>query len=100
MVIRAKLCEALVAKACDGNIRAIGLIAERIEGRVGTRPGEVAPGDEARREDMQAVIETVVTATVNAKIASADDSLDDSASDRAPVVIDAETPRGLADDEP
>ena len=47
--------------ACSGNIKAIGLIADRIEGRVGMRPGEVAPEDEARREDMQAVIESVVT---------------------------------------
>ena len=73
--------------ACGGNIRAIGLIAERIEGRVGMRPDEVAPEDEARREDMQTVIESIVTAMVNAKIASADDSPEDSAPDRTPVVI-------------
>ena len=73
--------------ACGGNIKAIGLIAERIEGRVGMRPGEVAPEDEARREDMQAVIESVVTAMVNARLASADDLPEDSASDRTPVVI-------------
>jgi hypothetical protein len=79
--------------ACTGNIKAIGLIAERIEGRVGMRPGEVAPEDEAWREDMQAVIESVVTAMVNAKIAGADDSLEDSASDRTPVVIDGEAQR-------
>ena len=81
--------------ACSGNIKAIGLIAERIEGRVGMRPGEVAPEDEARREDMQAVIESIVTAMVNAKIASADDSSEVSASDRTPVVIDTEAPRRL-----
>ena len=63
--------------ACSGNIKAIGLIAERIEGRVGMRPDEVAPEDEARREDMQAVIESVVTALVNARLASADDSPED-----------------------
>jgi hypothetical protein len=79
--------------ACSGNIKAIGLIAERIEGRVGMRPDEVAPEDEARREDVQATIESVITALVNAKIASADDSLEDSASDRTAVVIDAEVPR-------
>ena len=73
--------------ACGGNIRAIGLIAERIEGRVGMRPGEVAPEDEARREDMQAVIESIVTAMVNAKLASADDLPEDLAPDRTPVVI-------------
>ena len=86
--------------ACSGNIKAIGLIAERIEGRVGLRPGEVAPEDEARREDMQAVIEFVVTAMVNAKIAGADDLSEDSASDRTAVVIDAEAPRRLGDDAP
>jgi hypothetical protein len=53
----------------------------------------VAPEDEARREDVQATIESVITALVNAKIASADDSLEDSASDRTAVVIDAEVPR-------
>ena len=68
--------------ACSGNMRAIGLIAERIEGRVGMRPGEVEPEDESRRENMQAVIESIVTAMVNAKIASADDSSEVSASDR------------------
>ena len=47
--------------ACSGNIKAIALVTDRIEGRVGTRPGEVVPEDEARREDMQAVIESVVT---------------------------------------
>ena len=38
------------SKIWVGNIRAIGLIAER-EGRVGMRSGEVAPEDEARRGD-------------------------------------------------
>jgi hypothetical protein len=85
--------------ACSSNIKAIGLIAERIEGRIGTRSGEVAPEDEARREDMQAVIESIVTAMVNAKIASADDdSPEDSAPDRTPVVIDTEAPRLLGGD--
>ena len=78
--------------ACSGNIKAIGLIAERIEGRVGMRPGEVAPEREARREGLQAVIESIVTAMANAKIASTDDSSEGSASDRMPVVIDAEVP--------
>ena len=41
-------------------------------------PGEVVPEDEARREDVQAVIESVVTALVNARLASADDSPEDS----------------------
>ena len=85
--------------ACSGNIKAMGLIAERIEGRVGMRPGEVAPEDEARREDMQAAIESVVTGLVNAKLNSVDDS-PDSASDRTPVVIDAEAPRRLDVDAP
>ena len=57
--------DALAARAvdlaCSGNIKAIGLIAERIEGRVGTRRDEEDPDDERRREDMQLVIESVVT---------------------------------------
>ena len=79
-----------VTLACLGNLKAIGLIADRIEGRVGLRPGEAAPEDEAGRENMQATIESVITALVNAKLASADDSSEDSASDRVPVVIDGE----------
>jgi hypothetical protein len=83
----------LVLNAVDGDVRAFEMIANRIEGRVGMRPGEVAPEDEARREDMQAVIESIITTLTNAKLASADDSLEDSASDRTPVVIDAEARR-------
>jgi hypothetical protein len=68
----------------------IGLIAERIECRVGTRVGEVDADDKRRRVDMQAVTESIVTAMVNVKNANADDSSGDSASDRTPVAIDAE----------
>ena len=57
--------------ACTGNIRAIGLIADRIEGRVGTRPGEVAPASDTAREGVQQVIEDIVTALTEAKLAQA-----------------------------
>ena len=74
------------------NIKATGLIAERIEGRVGVRPGEQQPEDDGQRADRQAVIEFVVRAMVNARIVSGDDLSEDLASDRTPV-IDAEVPR-------
>ena len=80
--------------ACSGNIRAIGLIADRIEGRVGMRPGEVAPEDEARRENMQAVIESIVTAMVNAKTRECRQLVGGFRPRIAPV-IDAEAPRRL-----
>ena len=92
--------ETLVRKAIRGDMQAAGIIADRIEGKVGTRRDEEDPEDERRRGDMQGVIESIVTAMVNAKIAGADDSPEDSASDRTPVVIDAEAPRRLGDDAP
>ena len=52
--------------ACGGNIKAMGLIAERIEGRVGVRPGEIAPEDEARRENVQAAMRGSGSATMSA----------------------------------
>ena len=61
--------ETIVRKAIRGDMQASSIIADRIEGRVAMRPDEVAPEDEARRDDMQAVIEFVVTAMVNARIA-------------------------------
>ena len=85
--------ETIVRKAIRGDMQAAGIIADRIEGKVGTRRDEEDPEDQRRRVDMQAVIESVVTGLVNAKLNSADNSPEDSVSDGAPVVIDAEAPR-------
>lgn len=54
------LGEALVAQALLGNSQAINQIAERIEGKVGTRRGEEDPGTAQRRADLQAVMEGIV----------------------------------------
>ena len=69
------------------------IIADRIEGKAGTRRDDDDPENERRRVDMQAVIEFVVTAMVNVKLVGANDSPEDSATDRTPVVIDVEEPR-------
>jgi hypothetical protein len=82
----------------SGVRQAAGIIADRIEGKVGTRRDEEDLEDQGRRGDMQAVIESVVIGLVNAKLNSADDSSEDSASDRAAVVIDAEVRLKLGDD--
>jgi hypothetical protein len=65
------LGETLVRKAIRGDMQAAGIIADRIEGKVGTRRDEEDPEDQGRRGDMQAVIESIVTGRVNAKLASA-----------------------------
>jgi hypothetical protein len=46
-------------------MQAAGIIADRIEGKVGTRRDEEDPEHQRRRVDMQAVIESIVTAMVN-----------------------------------
>jgi hypothetical protein len=46
--------------AITGNPKAFALIADRIEGRVGLRPDDVAPDDPGRRQRVQAVIESLV----------------------------------------
>lgn len=84
--------------ACNGNIKAIGLIAERIEGRVGMRSGEADPASDTAREGVQQAIENIVTAFTEAKLAqaadpTAHDSSGDAAKPIAPDLIDADAPR-------
>jgi hypothetical protein len=67
------LGEALVRKGLKGDTAAFALIAERVEGRVGTRIGDVDPKADTRRGDMAAAIEAVVTALTTAKL---NDTLD------------------------
>ena len=52
-------------------MQAAGIIADRIEGKVGTRRDEEDPEDQRRRVDIQAMIESVVTGLVNARLNSA-----------------------------
>ena len=90
--------------ACSGNLKAIGLIAERIEGRVSLRSGEADPASDTAREGVQQAIEDIVTAFTEAKLTQADnstahDSSGDSAKSVVPVVIDDEFQRQLGGDE-
>lgn len=70
-----------VASAIAGDIKAIALIADRIEGRVGLRPDDVDPDGPARRQHVQAAIETLVRfmaeRAANAPAMGADDTLGD-----------------------
>ena len=50
-----RVTDALVAKAIEGNVQAIALIADRVDGRVGS-------GDEARY-DQRAIFDQAVSAT-------------------------------------
>jgi hypothetical protein len=69
--------ETIVRRGIRGDMTASVLIADRIEGKVGTRRDEVDPEDERRRGDIQSVIESVVTGLVNARLSQpGDDSVD------------------------
>ena len=59
----------LVRTALDGNVKAVALIADRIEGRVGLRLDDVDPDDAAHRADRQAMIVSLITAMTLAKSA-------------------------------
>ena len=84
-----------------GNVKAITIVFDRLEGRVGIRSGEADPASDVARQGVQQAIEDIVAAFTEAKLALPDDSgahdsPADSASDGAPVMIDAEAPRGSA----
>lgn len=79
------LGEALVAQALMGSAPALTQIAERIEGKVGTRRGEEDPVNAQRRAEMQGLMETLVRAVTNEAAARPGD-------DAAVVDVVAETP--------
>ncbi len=58
----------LVLKAIDGDTRACELVADRIEGKVGTRRDETEDRDSSRREEMASLIESIVTALTNQRL--------------------------------
>ena len=60
--------EAVVRKSMAGDMSAAGIIFDRIEGKVGMRPGDVDPEAEARRADMSVLIETIATGFTNARL--------------------------------
>jgi hypothetical protein len=61
--------ETVARKAIRGDMQASAMIADRIEGRTGTRLDEEDPEHARRRGDIQLVIEQVVTSMVNTRIA-------------------------------
>jgi hypothetical protein len=68
--------EAAVLKGLQGDMSAWGMVADRIEGKVGTRKDDVDPEDERRRGDIQAVIEAVVVGLTNNRLNNpGDDSM-------------------------
>ena len=58
----------LVLNAIDGDVRAFAMIADRIEGKVGTRRDEVEDGDDSRRAEVDSLIENIVTALTNQRL--------------------------------
>jgi hypothetical protein len=67
--------EAAVLKGMNGDMTAWALVADRVEGKIGTRKDEVDPEDERRRGDIQSVIEAVVVGLTNSRLAQPDDSM-------------------------
>lgn len=61
------LGEMVVAKALRGDTVAMNMIAERIEGKIGNRKGDIDPEAETRNETVRAAIEGVVKALTSAK---------------------------------
>jgi len=61
--------ETVMRRAIRGDMQASSMIADRFEGKVGTRRDEEDPEESRRRGDIQAVIESVVTSLVNTRIA-------------------------------
>ena len=54
------IADAQVVKAMQGDAQAAASIADRIEGKVGNRRGDVDPEAEARRDEIRRSIESVV----------------------------------------
>jgi len=65
--------EAAVRRGIRGDMQAWSLVADRIEGKVATRQGDIDPEDERRRGDMQSVIESVIGAMTTERLNSQND---------------------------
>ena len=66
-------------RAIAGDVRAFAIIADRLEGRVGVRSGEVDPASDTAREGVQQVIEEIVTAFTKARLDGPGDTPGDGA---------------------
>jgi hypothetical protein len=69
---RLNVLAAQAVTLASGNLKAIGLIADRIEGRVGIRSGEADPASDVAREGVQQAIEDIVRGFTEAKLAQAE----------------------------
>ena len=67
------LAEAMVARALSGDTSAMSQIMDRIEGKVGSRAGDVDPATEANREMVTATVEAIVRGFTNQKLGKAVD---------------------------
>ena len=64
-------CRTAFRMAIGGNVKAINIVFDRLEGRVGIRSGETDPASDTAREGVQQAIEDIVTAFTEAKLAQA-----------------------------
>ncbi len=58
----------LVLKAVDGDVRACEIVADRIEGKVGTRRDEPENQDSSRRAEAASLVASIVTALTNRRL--------------------------------
>jgi hypothetical protein len=70
-----RLGEVIVQKALGGDMTAAAMIADRIEGRVGTRKGDTDEGA-LNREQMAGIVEGIIGAYTRHRMDTPDDALD------------------------
>jgi hypothetical protein len=66
-------CRTAFRMAIGGNVKAMTIVFDRLEGRVGVRSGEIDPASDTAREGVQQAIEDIVRAFTEARLAEADD---------------------------
>jgi hypothetical protein len=67
--------EAIVRRAVVGDLPAVAMIADRIEGRTVERAGDVEPEQESRRVETAAMIESIVEALTRTKLEEREESI-------------------------
>ena len=105
LTILKSTCRTAFRMAISGNMKAINIVFDRLEGRPGIRSGETDPASDVAREGVQQAIEDIVRAFTEAKLAQADGTPGEGALDITPSeppvpAPNGEHPRQLDDDEP
>ena len=72
-------CRTAFRMAISGNMKAINIVFDRLEGRVGIRSGEADPASDMAREGVQQAIEDIVRGFTEAKLDGPDDTPGDGA---------------------